>query len=128
MAKLHVTDEAHLFRIAIEGRFAGEPVERARECWESILREGSVRRFTVDISQLTGYETAGLRLLREMYNHGVYLSARTPRALVFLNEVAEPELAGPTLVYKAAEPESAKRRDAASVPMPAKVRAAGAGQ
>lgn len=127
MAKLHVTDEAHLFRIVIEGRFAGEPVERVRQCWNTVMTEGSMRRFTVDISQLTGYDHAGCRLLREMYNHGCYLSARTPRALVFLNEVAGPELTGPTLIYKAPEPEPKRREPAAETVRP-KTRAAASGE
>jgi hypothetical protein len=101
VAKLHVVDEANLFRVEIEGRFAGEAVDRVRQHWEAVLQEGSVRRFTVDISQLTGYDTAGSRLLRQMYRHGVHISARTPRSLVFLNEIAAPSVSGPTLVYKA---------------------------
>jgi hypothetical protein len=115
VAKLHVTDEANLFRAEIEGRFSGEIVERVRGYWQSVMAEGCVRRFTVDISQLTGYDAAGRRLLRDMYKHGVYLSARTPRSLVFLDEIAEPAIAGPTLVYKAPEPEP----ETAPAPKPA---------
>lgn len=125
MAKLHLTDQAHLFRIAIEGRFAGESVERVHQYWSDILGECSMRRFTIDISQLTGYDMAGRRLLRDMYNHGVYISAPTPRALVFLDELAAPELNGPTLVYSAPEQDAPKRRQAADVPLKARAAAGG---
>jgi len=106
VAKIHVTDEANLFRVEIEGRFAGEIVDRVRSYWKAVLDEGCVRRFTIDISQLTGYDSAGSRLLRDMYKHGVYLSGRTPRSLVFLNELAAPAASGPALVYKAPQVET----------------------
>lgn len=128
MAKLHVTDEANLFRIEIEGRFFGEIVDRVRQHWCGVLEEGCLRRFTVDISQLTGYDTAGSRLLRDMYKHGVYLSARTPRSLVFLNEIAAPAVTGPALVYKAPPPEVETAVAAKPTAVLPRVRAAAAGE
>jgi hypothetical protein len=104
VARINVIDEAHVFRIEIEGRFAGEAVIQASICWLTALREDPSRTFTTDISELTGYDTAGLRLLRKMQKHGTCLGARTPRSLVFLHEVSEPASTGPTLVYKAKDP------------------------
>lgn len=99
MAKLQIFDEAREFRIEIDGRFAGEVVHRVHEHWAAVLRETSGRRFTVDISALMGYDSAGYKLLRKLYRHGTYLSARNAVSLTFLNEISQPEPAGPTLIY-----------------------------
>lgn len=101
MAVIKVTDEAHQFRIDIEGRLNGEQVSEVRSYWQTALNAVSWRKFTVDISQLTGYDRAGSQLLREMHTHGAYVAARTASALVFLREISNPEVSGPTLVYQA---------------------------
>lgn len=110
MAKIHINDEAHLLRIEIEGRLAGRLVTEVQQAWQLALEEASSRKFTVDISQLTGYDQAGYKLLRDMYKHGTYVAARTPRALVFLREVSRPEVKGPALVYEADAPTVTPKR------------------
>ena len=101
MTTITVSDEAQQFRIAIEGRLAGEIVREVRERWQAALLETSPRQFTVDISQLIGYDSSGLKLLREMHRHGTNIAARNSRALAFLGEISSAELTGPTLVYRA---------------------------
>lgn len=126
MVTISFIDDANRFRIEIEGRLAGASVAEVRERWLSELRETSPRTFTIDISQLTGCDGAGYRLLREMCAHGTQIAARNARALEFLNQISAPGETGPTLVHK---PEGeAKRKDAkASVtPFPFS-KAAGAG-
>ncbi len=109
MVTISFIDEAHQFRIEIEGRFAGAPVAEVRDRWHSELFETSHRMFTIDISQLTGCDASGFRLLREMCAHGTQIAARNAKALEFLNEISSPEVTGPTLVYKAEG--EAKRKD-----------------
>ena len=128
MAKIHVTDEANLFRVEVEGRFSGEIVDRVGKYWHGVMGEGCLRRFTIDISQLTGYDSAGWGLLRDMYKHGVYVSARTPRSLVFLDEIAAPAIAGPTLVYKAPQPEAENAPAAKPTAVISRARAAASGE
>ena len=128
MRNIRIIDQAGQFRIEIEGRFAGDSVVEAESCWKNALREGSSRSFTVDISQLSGYDAAGSRLLREMHRHGTLMAARNPRALAFLSEISAPEETGPTLIYRSSgEParEPQRKRTATVAPLQ---RPAAAGQ
>lgn len=102
MATVKVYDRADEFRIQIAGRFAGECVEDIASTWKNALVEGGLRRFTVDISRLTSYDSAGRKLLSEMHQHGTQIAAGTPLSLVFLNEISAPLRRGPTLVREAA--------------------------
>ncbi len=88
MATYKFFDTADEFRIQIVGRFAGGGVEEVKRSWEEALRQPSLRRVSVDISRLSGYDTAGRKLLADMYRHGTELSARNASALVFMNEIA----------------------------------------
>lgn len=127
MAIIRIIDEAHQVRVDVEGRLAKEQVSEVRDCWQAALNEASSRKFTVDISELTGYDLSGLTLLRDMCKHGTYLAARNARALVFLNEISSDRPAGPNLVH-----EGAKRPNGKIGPKKAKVvsitRAAAAGE
>lgn len=102
MAIIRIIDEAHQLRVDLEGRLANEQVSQVRDCWQTALNEASSRKFTVDISELTGYDFPGLSLLRDMYKHGTYLAARNARALVFLDEISNDRPAGPSLVHERA--------------------------
>lgn len=126
MGTIRILDLAEQFRIEIEGRFAGDVVAEAAQHWQQALSEPNPRRLTVDISQLSGYDVEGSALLRRMYRHGAYLSARNARALVFLDEIASHKLPGPTLVYKS-EDEVKRKGDGKAVFKPL-TRAAGAGK
>jgi hypothetical protein len=123
---IRILDLAEQFRIEIEGRFAGDIVSEAAAHWQQALSQPNTRRFTVDISQLSGYDVEGSALLRRMYRHGAHLSARNARALVFLDEIASHKLPGPTLVYKS-EDEVKRKSDGKAVVKPL-TRAAGAGK
>ena len=100
MGTIEVFDEADRFRIEIVGRLAGEVVDQVAVAWSDALRETTPRSFTVDISQLNGYDRAGFRLLREIYRHGTHIAARNADALAFLNEISSPERPGPRLIYR----------------------------
>ncbi len=128
MAQFKVVDEAHQFRIEIDGRLAGEVVAEVKNLWESALLERSPRTFTMDITRLSGYDSGGSKLLREMQNHGTCLAARTARALALLSEISSPKTIGPTLVYSA---DRESRQESTSKYPPkqsAKVRAAASGE
>ncbi len=126
MAVIKVTDEANQFRIDIEGRLNGKEVSEVRSYWQSALNAVSWRKFTVDISQLTGYDRAGSQLLREMHTHGAYVAARTAGALVFLREISNRQVSGPTLVYQADS--HPKRKSSRKAVAPLLTRAAAAGE
>jgi hypothetical protein len=123
---IRILDLAEQFRIELEGRFAGDVVAEAAQQWQQALSEPNPRRLTVDISQLSGYDVEGSDLLRRMYSHGAYLSARNARALIFLDEIASHKVHGPTLVYKS-EDEVKRKGDSKAVLKPL-TRAAGAGK
>jgi len=126
LADIKVLDQANEFRIEIEGRFAGEVVDYVKDLWKTALGESSPRRFSVDISGLTGYDVTGCRLLRDIYRHGTYISARNAASLAFLNEISSPTTGRPTLL----QPSSGIRRQGngkASVTSIAKVRHMAAG-
>jgi len=100
VAIVKVFDRADEVRVEIAGRFANSTVEEVAATWRATLSETAPRRFTVDISRLTGYDSAGRNLLASMYHHGVRIAASTPLSLVFLNEVsAIPRQSHPTVVY-----------------------------
>ena len=125
---VRVLDEADQFRIEIEGRLAGETVIHVRRCWRSALFEPSLRKLTIDISQLTGYDRHGFKLLREMYAHGTCISARNAEALTILHEISSRLPAGPAIVPSSVNPPAAKEPGKALVtPFPL-ARAAGAGK
>jgi len=112
----------------IVGRLAGASVTEIRNGWRSVLDEGSARKITLDISGLTGCDTSGIRLLREMHAHGTYIAARNATALEFLNEISSPEPAGPTLVYKGEDEVKRKTEGKASVTPFPHSKAAGGGR
>jgi hypothetical protein len=126
VGNIKIFDLAEQFRIEIEGRFSGEIVPKVAECWHKALSELNPRRVIIDISQLSGYDPEGSRLLRQMYRHGTHLSARNARALAFLDEISTYKLPGPTLVYKS-EHEPKRKSDAKTAAKPL-VWAAGAGK
>lgn len=113
MATLKIHDGADEFRIEIAGRLAGESVEEIQVSWQNALAVPALRRFTVDISRLSGYDAAGRRLLREMHRHGTQFAAATPLSLVFLGEISTPLRRGP-LLLRVAEPN--RKHEAASAP------------
>ena len=105
MVNINIRDNADEFRVEVAGRFAGSVVDDVLYLWKTVLLETNSRRFTIDISQLTGYDYAGCTLLRDMHRHGAHISAITPFSLVFLNEISGPRKLGPALVRKAPQVE-----------------------
>ncbi len=88
MATIKIHDRADQVRVEIVGKFAGETVREVETVWKSVLDEAGSRQFAVDISRLSGYDAEGRKLLREMFQHGVTMAAKTPLSLVFLNEIS----------------------------------------
>lgn len=98
VATIKIHDRADEFRIEIAGRFAGDVIDEVAAYWRTALQAASPRRFTVDISRLSGYDTPGCKLLAKMYRHGAQIAAATPLSLVFLNEISTPTRRHPALV------------------------------
>lgn len=90
MATIKIHDRADEFRIEITGKFSGDIVNEAAAHWKDALHETPPRRFTVDISRLSGYDYPGCKLLSQMYHHGAQFAAATPLSLVFLSEISKP--------------------------------------
>lgn len=112
MPTIKVFDRADEFRIQIVGRLEGQSVTDASRAWCSEMKSPAPRRCTVDISRLSGYDAAGLKLLREMHHHGTQIAAGTPLSLVFLNEISAPRRRGPALVR-----EQPRKREPSPVPL-----------
>lgn len=105
MSTIRFYEGADEFRIEIVGRFQAESVSEVSRMWRSALRETKPRKCIVDISRISGYDTAGCRLLREMYHHGTQIAAGTPMSLVFLSEISTPQRRGPALVRERPAPQ-----------------------
>ena len=110
MATIKIQDGASEFRIEIAGRFQAESVNEVARVWRQAMGEARPRRCIIDISRISGYDTAGCELLRDMYEHGTQISAGTPLSLVFLSEISTPRRRGPALVRErpAPKPEPGK--------------------
>ncbi len=123
MVNIKLLDNADEFRVEIAGRFAGSVVDDVLYIWKTVLLESDSRRFTIDITQLTGYDYAGCSLLSDMQRHGTHISAGSPLSLVFLNEISSPQRKlGPSLVRKKPRVEEAptklrKERQTVSFPL-----------
>ncbi len=122
MAQIKIIDGASELRIEIEGRFAGPLVLEVRECWGSAVKGLTPRLFIIDITHLSGYDSAGYKLLQELYAQGTRIAARTARSLAYLNEITSPGI-GPELVADHRETKPKRPEDVR--PFPQK-RAAGA--
>lgn len=90
MAIIKIYDRADELRIEIRGEFAGGCVEDTSATWRASLPDAMHRRLTVDISEVSGCDAEGRKLLREMYRHGTQIAAGNPTALGLLNEVTGP--------------------------------------
>jgi hypothetical protein len=87
MANINIYDRADELRIEIQGEFSGSCVGDISATWRASLPEAMHRRFTVDISEVSGCDADGRNLLREMYRHGTRIAAGNPTALGLLNEI-----------------------------------------
>ncbi|MDQ2948908.1 MAG: hypothetical protein M3Y27_23685, partial [Acidobacteriota bacterium] len=67
LTEITIRDRADEFRIAITGKFAAHYVWQVEAKWKSVLSEARSRRFTMDISGISGFDVAGRKLLRDMY-------------------------------------------------------------
>ena len=90
MAILNITDRAHEFRIAIAGKLTGDSINELEKIWKTACADCIHRELTIDISDLSGYDTAGCKLLRQIYRHGAKFAASTPASLVLLSEISTP--------------------------------------
>jgi hypothetical protein len=95
---LQIRENAGDLRVEILGRFAGNAVEEVSKLWTLILQEQGRRQFTVDITNMSGYDHIGCSLLREMSKHGVQIAAASASSLQFLAEISAPQRPGPALV------------------------------
>jgi hypothetical protein len=106
LLSINIRDNADEFRVEITGRFAGSVVDDVLYVWKTVLLEGDSRRFTIDITKLTGYDYAGCSLLSDMQRHGTHIVAGSPLSLVFLNEISSRRRNGPTPVRKSTQREA----------------------
>ncbi len=90
MANINIYDRADELRIEIQGEFSGSCVRDTSATWRASLPDAMHRRLTVDISEVSGCDTDGRNLLREMYRHGTQIAAGNPSALGLLNEITGP--------------------------------------
>lgn len=98
MKSINIQDGAAEFRVSLKGRFAGLAVQEIRQIWTAKLAECLSTRFTVDISELSDYDAAGRKLLRDMHHHGIHFAASTPASLVLLSEISSPRRLSVTML------------------------------
>ena len=90
MAAFKISHGADEFRIEIIGKLTGHGVREIETAWKSALHSTAPLRYTVDISRMSGYDTAARELLCRMYRHGTQFAAGTPSSLDFLAEISKP--------------------------------------
>jgi hypothetical protein len=88
VATIKMHDRADEFRFEILGKFAGSCVNDVAARWTAEAPESFHRKFTVDISRMTGYDQDGRKLLRKMHRHGTQFACGTPESLTFLREIS----------------------------------------
>lgn len=116
MATIKIYDRADEFRFEILGKFAGGCVKDVASQWTADVPESFHRKFTVDISGMTGYDYAGKNLLRDMHRHGIQFACGTPQSLIFLEEISVTlRQSGVTLIRDQSE-SAPKNRDAEQSP------------
>jgi hypothetical protein len=98
MRTIEIRDGAAEFRITLTGRFAGPAVQEVRRMWIEKLAECLPAQFTIDISDISDYDAAGRKLLREMHLHGIHFAASTPASLVLLSEISSPKRLSVTMM------------------------------
>ena len=98
MATYKIHDRTDEFRVDIIGRFAGGCVQEVRTAWQEALKKTLSRQVTVDLTRVSGYDVEGRILLRDMHRHGTQFGARTPEALVLLQEISTPLRRGPIVL------------------------------
>jgi ABC-type transporter Mla MlaB component len=98
MGTIRTYDGADQVRVEVIGRFAGDIVPEVENCWKEVMAKSVARTFTIDISRLTGYDSAGRALLTEMNRRGVNIAAKTPSSLGFLQEISIQPRRAPALV------------------------------
>jgi hypothetical protein len=98
VVNLKIRENAGDLRVEILGRFAGNAVEEVSKLWTLILQEKGRRQFTVDITNMSGYDHIGCSLLRNMRKHGVQIAAASAASLKFLAEISASSRPGPALV------------------------------
>lgn len=119
MVSIKLRDNADEFRVEIIGRFADTVVDDVLYLWKSVVKSGNSRRFTIDITQLAGYDYAGCSLLTDMQKYGVHISAGSALSLVFLSEITGPRRKlGPALVRKRPIPQESESRVMDYPPIP----------
>jgi len=121
---LKINDNAGSLRVEILGRLAGSTVDELSRLWESILKEQAPRRFTVDVTNLSGYDHIGCALLRDMHRHGVHIAAASAASLVFLAEITAPVRPRPSLVPNKPVLKPAPGKSAQSSTLPSRPRLA----
>ncbi len=97
MAAFKISHGADEFRIEITGKFTGHDVKDIETAWKNALHVTAPLRYTVDISRMSGYDTAARELLCEMYRHGTQFAAGTPSSLDFLAEISKPLRRAPVM-------------------------------
>ena len=128
MSTFNIYDRANEFRIEIIGRFMGQSVDEVAATWKRVLQEFMPRSVTIDISRLRGYDSAGRKLLCDMYQHGTQFAASTPDSLGFLSEISKPLRRGPLLVHEFGAPTSVPKTAETETVRSAQFRAARAGK
>ncbi|HWF46097.1 MAG TPA: hypothetical protein VG168_03755 [Bryobacteraceae bacterium] len=104
MATIKVYDRADEFRFEILGKFAGGCVNDVASQWTAEFPHSFHRKFTVDISGMTGYDYDGKKLLREMHHRGTQFACGTPQSLTFFREISTPlKQSGVTMIHDAGE-------------------------
>lgn len=112
MATIKLYDRADELRFEILGKFAGDCVNDVAARWTAEVPKSFHRKFTVDISGMTGYDHDGQKLLHQMHLHGTQFACGTPESLTFFREIsATLKRSGVTLIR---DPHETPRKPAES--------------
>lgn len=111
MSVVNIFDRANEFRICIKGRFATDCVADTQAAWTAALETALPRKTVVDISHMSGYDSSGRKVLREMYLHGTEFAASTVESLAFLAEITAPRRRHVTVIPEAGSAPQPRSRE-----------------
>jgi ABC-type transporter Mla MlaB component len=83
----YMHDGTAAFSFELAGRLSDEGARELQQTWQAASSMIGDRSLIVDLSYLTGIDDAGQRLLREWYDRGAQLVAKSPEARALVQSI-----------------------------------------
>jgi ABC-type transporter Mla MlaB component len=87
MLRITVHREPDSIELQLEGRLAGDWVHELRSVWNEVASSARRETVTVTLTDVSGVDTAGRRLLQEIVSAGVVLAGAGLFARALIDEI-----------------------------------------